>query len=172
LINAAYDADLNRLYAAHAVRKNLSPSGYTESAVRWYELRPAADLSASTVTRKGIIGRSLRDAGWPVVATDDSGNLFVTYSRAGYKGGGGEYLSAHVAEVTPGGGESNTLLKAGEATYDVGFGQPERWGDYNGIGRNPSNGAQVATVNQYAIDDGGGSITELWQQWVQLVRHT
>jgi hypothetical protein len=103
------------------------------------------------------------------VATDTSGNLFIAYSRAGFQGGGGEYLSAHVAEVAPGGAVTDALLKSGEATYNFGPG-PERWGDFNGIDRNPSNGAQVATIDQYAIDDGGGSLTQLWQQWVNLVK--
>lgn len=169
LVNAQYDADLDRLYTAHTVRKNVPPSRYIESATRWYEVRPAGKLSRSRVTRDGVLGTSLRDYGWPVVATDAGGNAYVTYSRAGAPGPG-EYLSAWVAEVRPSGAVSETLLKAGEGTYDAAPG-PERWGDYNAIGRDPSNGARVATVNQYAVDDGGGGATARWRQWVNLVTH-
>src|SRR5258705_4881576 len=53
LTGAAYDADLDRMYTAHAVRHNFAPSNYVESAVRWYEIDPAASLGSSRVTRKG-----------------------------------------------------------------------------------------------------------------------
>jgi hypothetical protein len=170
LINAEYDADLDRIFTSHTIRKNIAPSAYPESAARWYEIRPGATLRASDVTREGVIGTSLRDYGWPVVATDIAGDVFITYSRAGVKGGG-EYLSAWVAEVTPSSGVSETLLRAGEATYDSAPG-PERWGDFNGIGRDPSDGSRVAAVNQYAADDGGSAgVTARWRQWVNLVTH-
>jgi hypothetical protein len=169
LVNAHYDADANTLHAAHAVQRDIPPSPYLESAIRFYEVQPAGVLRASAVTGVGTIGTSERDSGWPVVATDAAGNLFITYSRAGVRDGG-EYLSAHVLEVTPGGEASNTLLAAGEARYEFAPG-PERWGDYNGINRDPSDGARVATINQYAIDDGGGGVTQRWQQWVELVAH-
>jgi hypothetical protein len=170
LVNAEYDADLDRLFTAHTVRKNIPPSRYPESATRWYEIRPGGMLPDSDVTREGVIGTSLRDYGWPVIATDSAGNAFITYSRAGVKGGG-EYLSAWVAEVSPSSAVSEALLKAGEATYDFAPG-PERWGDFNGIDRDPANGSRVATINQYAVDDGGGGgVTELWQQWVNVVTH-
>jgi hypothetical protein len=118
------------------------------------------------VTRSGVIGTSLRDYGWPVVATDALGDLFITYSRAGSRAGG-EFLSAWAAEVRPSDAVSEVLLKAGEATYDFGPGL-ERWGDYNGISRDPADGTLIATVNQYAIGDGGDS-TRLWRQWVDVV---
>ncbi len=166
LVNAWYDADLHRLFAAHTIRNNVEPSRYVEAATSWYELRPAGKLRSSEVTRSGVIGTSLRDYGWPVVATDTLGDLFITYSRAGSRGGG-EYLSAWAAEVRPSDAVSEVLLKAGEATYDFGPGL-ERWGDYNGISRDPADGTLIATVNQYAIGDGRDR-TRLWRQWVDVV---
>jgi hypothetical protein len=167
LVNAFYDSDLNGLYAAHVVAKNLGPDtvtgGYLESVARWYEVLPGSRLADSVLSRKGTIGQAETDAGWPVVATDDSGNLFVTYSRASEPLG--EFISAWAAEIAPGSTAAvSTLLVAGTAFHDTlpGF---ERWGDYNGINRDPVHPSYIAMVNQVAI---AGS---KWQQTVNVVAH-
>jgi hypothetical protein len=169
-VNAFYDARLNRVYAAHVVADDLkrdsTTGGYLESAVRWYEVRPAANLKSSDVTRAGIIGTPETDAGWPVLATDAAGDLFVTYSRASQPRG--EFLSAWVAEVVPGHTAATLLeLDPGEARMEAVKGV-ERWGDYNAISRDPVTGSFMAIVNQYAKSDGAG-ITADWQQTVDIV---
>ncbi|MGH2636029.1 MAG: hypothetical protein ACRDHU_07790 [Actinomycetota bacterium] len=168
LVNAFYDADANQLFTAHAVFKDLTPDtvtgAYPESAVRWYEVNPAGKLKNSSLARKGTIGAPEVDTGWPTVATDGSGNLFVTYNRGSAVTG--EFLSAWVAEILPGGtAATQVLLKAGLATYEANPGGPERWGDFTGINRDPVNPAVVATFNQYALD------LDSWQQFVNLVQH-
>jgi hypothetical protein len=167
LVNAFYDADRDELYAAHAVRANLKPDAvtgsYPESAIRWYEIDPAITLKDSVLARKGRIGSPEADAGWPTVATDSDGNLFVTYSRASAPLG--EFLSAWVAEVAPGStSASQQLLHAGSATYDAASGV-ERWGDYTGINRSPLAPLSMATFNQYAAS------TTTWQQVVHVITH-
>jgi len=167
LINAFYDSDLNGLYAAHVVAKNLGPDtvtgGYLESVARWYEVLPGSRLADSVLSRKGTIGQAETDAGWPVVATDDTGNLFVTYSRASEPLG--EFISAWAAEIVPGSTTAvSTLLVAGTAFHDSLNGL-ERWGDYNGINRDPVHPSYISMVNQVAI---AGS---KWQQTVNVVAH-
>lgn len=167
LVNAFYDSDLNGLYAAHAVAKNLGPDpltgGYLESVARWYEVVPASRLGNSFINRKGTVGQAETDAGWPVVATDGSGNLFMTYSRGSEPLG--EFISAWSAEIVPGSTTAvSTLLVPGVAVHDSrpGF---ERWGDYNGINRDPVDPSRIAMVNQFA------DLDSAWQQTVNVVTH-
>lgn len=165
LINTFYDADRKQLFAAHAVFRNLKPDpstgGYAEAAVRWYEIDPAAKLKDSVVARRGVIGAPEVDVGWPSVATDGSGTLFVTYSRASAPRG--EFLSAWVATIPPGATTATqSLLRAGSARYDAGNG-PERWGDYTALNRDPLSSENLATFNQYA------SSPSTWQQFVSMV---
>lgn len=173
LVNAFYDADLNMVYAAHVIRRNILPDtvtgGYAEAAIRWYEVQPGAVLADSTVTRYGVVGTAETDAGWPVVATDATGNLWVAYSRASAVTG--EYLSAWAAEIVPGSTvpETPLLLVAGQARFEAISG-PERWGDFNGISRDPVNPALIAMVNQYAKSDGSGP-TQDWQETFSLLTH-
>jgi hypothetical protein len=172
LINAFADLDRGRVYGAHVIERDLGPDtqtgGYVEAAIRWYEIRVAARLSASRLTRFGTIGEAETDAGWPTLGTDADGNLFVTYNRASAVTG--EFLSAWVAEVVPGArNESTALLRAGTARMEAVPG-PERWGDYNGLSRDPVSGDLVAVVNQIAVADAGGA-TDDWQQVVYVVGH-
>jgi hypothetical protein len=167
LVNVFYDADRDELYAAHSVKKNLKPDpitgGYPETVVRWYEVDPGTKLGNSVIVRKGIVGSPEVDLGWPSVATDASGDLFVTYNRASAPLG--EFLSAWVAEIRPGSTvATQLLLRPGLATYDVSVGI-ERWGDYTGINRSPLNPQFVATFNQYAASP------TTWQQVVHAVTH-
>ncbi len=170
LVNAFYDADLDRLYAAHVIYRDLKPdarpAGYAEAAIRWYEVAPKGRIRASSVTRKGIVGTPQTDAGWPVVATDGSGNLWVTYSRASALEH--EYLSAWAAEIPPGTNQAEiAVLAEGSARFEATRG-PERWGDFNGIARDPSDPTRIMMVNQYAKTDGVGP-TRDWQETVDLV---
>lgn len=167
LTTAFYDGDSDQLFTAHAVLKNFRPDtitdGYPEAAVRWYEVDPATRLSNSTLVRKGTIGAPEVDVGWPSVATDELGNLFVTYSRASQPLG--EFLSAWVAEILPGQTAATQVLMApGLATYDA-INGIERWGDYTAMNRDPAATGSLAAFNQYALDE------DSWQQSVSVVRH-
>jgi hypothetical protein len=165
LVNAFYDADRNQLYAAHTVFKNFKPDtltgGYPEAGVQWYEVDPASNLGGSILARKGVIGSAEIDQGWPTVATDGSGTLFVTYNRASAPHD--EFLSAWVATI-PQGSTSDTqfLIRAGSARYNKSSGI-ERWGDFTAINRDPVDPDNVATFNQYAFS------ATTWQQFIGVV---
>lgn len=170
LVTAFYDADRDRLYTALAVRADIAPGdGYLESAVRWYEIDPSP-IKRAKVTRSGVIGDSGRDSGWPSVATDANGNLFVNYSRAGAPVPG-EYLSAVVATVPPDSTVPNAslVLVPGEALYVDDSGRPQRWGDYTAINRDPTDPLDMWAFNQYAKSDLTLPTTNLWQQVVNRV---
>ena len=164
-INAFYDADQNQIFTAHAVFRDLQPDsltgGYPEAAVRWYEIDPAAVLKNSVVARRGVVGAPEVDVGWPTVATDSTGTLFVTYNRASAPHG--EFLSAWVATIPPGStAETQLLVHDGLSTYNATQG-PERWGDFTAINRDPLDGQNIAIFNQYA------SSTTQWQQFMSVV---
>jgi hypothetical protein len=165
LVNAFFDVDLGKVYAAHAVRENIAPSGYVESAVRWYEVDVGAALADSQV-RKGILGKSRLDLGWPTVGTDSNGNLMMAVSGASAPDD--VCLSAYAVQVDTGTKESGILeVSSGEARYDFGAGE-ERWGDFNAVSRDPADGTRMALVNAIAKSDGAGS-TYRFQQVVDVV---
>jgi hypothetical protein len=88
------------------------------------------------------------EIGWPVVATDEAGNLFVTYNRSSFTFD--EFISAWIATIPPGSNRPSELVLApGQGLYDVSRG-PERWGDFNAIGRDPLLGTVIFAINQYA----------------------
>jgi hypothetical protein len=169
-VNAFYDADLDRLFAAHTIVRDLQPDvstgGYLEAVVQWFEVEPGVTIADSRVTRSGVIGEPETDVGWPVVATDGTGGLFVAYNRASAVTG--EFLSAWVASIPPGAETGRSvLLAAGQARMEAVPG-PEPWGRYDAINRDPIDASMVAIVSDYAKADGSGP-TEDWQQTFALV---
>ena len=167
LVTAFYDADRDRLYTAHTVQSDISPGdNYIEASVRWYEVDPSP-IKKSKLTRTGLIGEPQRDSGWPAVATDAAGTLFVTFSRAGAPPPG-EYLSSVAATIPPGATSPDavTVLMPGESTYVADPGRFQRWGDYAAASRDPVDPLDVWLVNQYARSDGTPTTTNIWQQIV------
>jgi hypothetical protein len=170
LINASFDADTRLLYTAHAVAHQFGSDG-TESAVRWYEVKPASHLSDSTIPRKGVVGRDGYDAGWPSVATDANGVLFVNYNEG--SAAHDECISAMATTVEPGQTTDTgpTTLEAGDARYQFSAGV-ERWGDYTAINRDPADpsGASMAVFSSYAFDPEPPSPTTfLWDGWIAVI---
>jgi hypothetical protein len=157
-VDAFYDAERNRLYAAHAVEADTGSGDYLEAAIRWYEIRPETPLTGSVVTRKGIVGVADRDLAYPSVATDGAGTLLIAHARAGVRGAG-QYLSFHVAQVDPGQSgrtfAGTTQLRAGEARFEASPG-PERWGTTSAIARDRGDPERLWAFGQYVVDDGDG----------------
>ena len=165
LTSAFYDADVGRLYSAHAVKASFA-GGSAGSAVRWYEVAPSPTLSSSSVSRKGLIGGTDLFAAWPSVATDGGDTLFVDYSEAAHSGR--ECLSIVAATVPPGSNvPSSASIHSGDARYEYASG-PERWGDYSAISRDPTDPTQMALFNAYASSDGAPP-TPLFQAYEALV---
>ena len=155
-----WDPARGRLYTATAIAGNVG-GGALESVVRWWEIDPASPLGDSTVTRKANIGAVDRDVAWPSIATDGDGNVWVTYARAG----AAECLAAYASVVHPAVTASTPiLLHDGDGRFEFRPARSERWGDYTGISRDPSDATQMATYGAYPLDDGGGSETDTWQQ--------
>ena len=168
VVTAFYDADRGTLYTAHTVRAEIGGAdNYTENAIRWYEFDPTP-IKRSRLLRTGLIGAQFKDLGWPAVATDVFGNLFVTYSQAGAPPPAPEFLSAYAATIPPGATAPDAVqvLKSGESTYVASPGRPQRWGDYAAANRDPVDPADMWLVNQYARDDGSPPTTPIWQQTV------
>jgi len=170
LINAFYDADTGDVYTAHAVAHQFG-AGAVESAARWYDVQPAGLLGDSVIARKGVIGRSGYDVGWPSVGTNAAGELFVNDDEA--SDAHDECISAEVSTVDPGATtpSSRTVLKVGDARYEFSAGV-ERWGDYTALTRDPGDGtgATMVLFNSYAFDPAPPSATTfLWDEWIAFV---
>jgi hypothetical protein len=171
LTTAWFDGTLGRLFTANSARGNPG-GGAVESVIRWWEIDPGFSLPSSSILRRGTIGVAGRDAGWPSVATDGVGNLWLNYARAGL-GGAGECLSMVAGVVAPGETAATTaVVVAGRARYEVldrndGTNGVERWGDYSALSRDPLAPAVVAVVG--AVPTGTGT-SRTWLQRIGLLR--
>ena len=166
---SVYDVDADRITTVHTIRRDVGDAGYVESALRWYQLRPDADLGDSAVVDEGTIATEDRDLAWPAVATTSGGTIVAAYARAGVLGGG-EYLSAYASDVVGGVLDGTRRIHAGQARYDAGPGV-DPWGGTSAANRDPADGDRVAVASQFAESDGSGA-TDLWRQWLDALVST
>jgi len=134
--------------------------------VRWYEIRPAGTLKNSTVLRKGFIGEDGSDAGWPSIADNADGVVFVNYNQA--SASNDECIGAWAATIQTGSTTpSEVEIKSSAYRYDFSSGV-ERWGDYTQLNRDPSNTARMGMFNAYTFPDGTPTTTLQFQEWIAV----
>lgn len=146
------------LWAVHSVA---SGTGNAYSAVHYVRFDPFTATNLEDVAM-GI------DGYWhfyPTIMADQDKNLVLGYSRSGINEYIGAYLSGR-KDTDPPGLSPSVVLKAGEANYVKTFGGTRnRWGDYNGIGLDPSDGNAVWAFTEYAA-----SPANTWGTWVGKVK--
>ena len=126
----------------------------TESAIRY--------LKISTSTKKTVLDKTYgSDAAYysyPAITVDSSGNIYLVFSR--YKSTEYGCVRFSGRKTTDTKMQGSATLKAGEAYYvlkdDSGR---NRWGDYSGIARDPSNGA-IWLYGEYAKP------SNQWGTWI------
>ena len=157
IMRAAFDGE--NLWAAHAVN---------DARARWYEIDPAGGGDASLV-QSGNFKRNGRPTFLPAIEADADGNMIFVYNTSTPRNDGDGFVNAEVAARTADtpAGEVGAfeVLQKGVDDYDYANGeegeddtgsQTMRWGDYNGITIDPTDGSYWVTA-QYTptpADDG------------------
>ena len=143
LLNAVFQSvgGTQRLWTTHTTRVSWPGDTEARSAVQWYEI----DVPSKTVVQQGAFGLSGSHYFFPVIQTDIDRNAVVAFGRSS----AGEYgqlrqSGRRVAEPLNT-LQGSALVKAGEASYNGG-----RWGDYFGVGRDPSDARTIWLYGEYA----------------------
>jgi len=147
------------LWCTHTV---FLPAGSgTHSAVQWWKLSTAG----ATLQRGRIedLSGTIFYA-FPSLAINKNEDVLIGHSRfSASQFAGGNYSYRAVADP-PNTFETDTVLKAGEASYYKTFsGTRNRWGDYTGTVVDPVNDVDFWTIQQYAATPSGG--TDRWGTW-------
>lgn len=146
------------IWAVHSV-KNAAFTNY--SSIRYLKINTTLNETAEDVAMGA-------DGFWhfyPSLTVDKDNNIAVTYSRSGTN----EYIGAFYTSKLnsdPPGLSGSKLIQAGKANYVKDFGSGRnRWGDYTGIWRDPSDGNNFWMLTQYAE-----SPANTWAGWLTGVR--
>ncbi len=146
------------LWAVHSVRN----SAFTNySSIRYLKINTSTNETSEDVAMGA-------DGYWhfyPSLSVDKDNNIAITYSRSGIN----EYIGAFYTSklsTDPPGLSGSKLIQTGKANYVKDFGSGRnRWGDYTGIWRDPSEGNNFWMLTQYA-----DSPANTWAGWVSGVR--
>jgi hypothetical protein len=147
------------LWCTHSV---FLPAGSsTRSSVQWWKITPAGAVSQRG--RMDDASGTLFYA-FPSIAVNKNDAVLLGYSRFSanqYASGNYAYrVSTDPANTL----RNDTVLKAGEATYDKDFGfGANRWGDYTNTVVDPVNDVGMWTIQQYAETPFGGF--DRWGTW-------
>jgi uncharacterized repeat protein (TIGR01451 family) len=134
--------------------------GPQRSAVQWWEIS-----QGSRVLQRGRVD----DAGgvnfyaYPSIAVNSLNDVLLGFSRFGAN----QYPSANYAfhgnNDGPGNLRADTVLKAGEAKWDIAVNGLVRWGDWSGTIVDPINDIDFWTVQEYASSPVSGQ--DRWGTW-------
>jgi hypothetical protein len=143
LLNAVFQSagGTQRLWTTHTSAFTWSGDSEARSVVQWYEI----DVPTRRVVQQNAYGASGRYYFFPVVQTDINRNAYLTFGRSAADEYGqlrqtGRLVTDALHQL-----QGSALVVAGQGSYNGG-----RWGDYFGIGRDPSDARTVWGYGQYA----------------------
>ena len=159
LLNAVYRN--NSLWTAHSILANFGSGNV--SAIRWVQLDVGAWPGSVGFAQDFSFGA---DGAWnfyPAVMVDASDNLAVVFARSSAAEFGSARYTGRLATDPANTLQPSALLKAGTANYqNLDNEGRNRWGDYLGIGLDPSDGS-FWLLGEYAVS------TSAWGTWVAQV---
>lgn len=143
LLNAVFQAAgrTQRLWTTHTSAYSWPGDTEARSVVQWYEI----DVPSHAITQQGAFGAPSRHYFFPVIQTDISRNAHVAFGRSAADEYGHFRQTGRLATDPPGTLQGSASVIAGQSAYTGG-----RWGDYFGIGRDPSDSRTVWSYGEYA----------------------
>lgn len=146
------------LWAVHSVR-NASFTSF--SSIRYLKINTETNESIEDIAMGA-------DGYWhfyPALTVDKDNNIAITYSRSANT----EYIGAFYTSrlsTDPQGLSGSKLIQAGKSNYVKDFGSGRnRWGDYSGIWRDPTDQNNFWLLTQYAESPANN-----WAGWVTGLR--
>jgi len=156
LLNAVYRN--NSLWTAQSIQMNFGSGNV--SAIRWVQINVGAWPSSVSLIQDSTFGVNGVWNFYPAVMVDASDNLALVFARSSASQFGSARYTARLVTDPANTLQPSALLKAGAATYltldSIGR---NRWGDYLGVGLDPSDGS-VWLLGEYAAS------STTWGTWV------
>ncbi|WP_033289838.1 hypothetical protein [Amycolatopsis jejuensis] len=143
LLNAVFQSvgRTQRVWTTHTSGYSWRGDTEARSVVQWYEI----DVPSHAISQQGAFGASGRHYFFPVIQTDISRNAHVAFGRSAADEYGHFRQTGRLATDAPGTLQGSATVIAGQSAYTGG-----RWGDYFGIGRDPSDSRTVWSYGEYA----------------------
>jgi hypothetical protein len=127
-----------------------------QATAHWIRLSTAAVPAPITLADQGDIGGEDIAVGaytfFPAVAVNSALNAMFGFSASATPIFAGAYVTGREAVDAPGTVQATQTIRAGVDFYIRTFGEPRnRWGDYSGIGLDPTDDSFFWVFNEYAM---------------------
>jgi len=127
------------------------------ASIHWFQIRAAA----STLVQEGVFGTRTLHYFYPAMCPDNNGNAIVVFSRCGSTEFGSIAYTGRRSTDPLGTLQPSALLKAGVGHYQaLDSSGRNRWGDYNGVGADPSSPRVIWFYSEFA------GAPNVWATWV------
>jgi hypothetical protein len=145
------------LWAVHAVASGAEKQ---YSSVRYITFDPFAKKTTEDIS----FGLDGYWHSYPALMVNAGGDVTITYSRSGWDEYIGAFMSGRRKNDPPGLAQSITI-REGRGNYVVDFGSGRnRWGDYSGIGLDPTDNQSIWTHTEFAAGK------NRWGTWITKTR--
>jgi hypothetical protein len=143
LLNAVFQSvsGTQRLWTTHTSALTWPGDSEARSVVQWYEI----DVPSGNVVQQNGFGASGRHYFFPVIQTDIRRNAYLTFGRSASDEYGHLRQTGRLVGDAAGQLQGSATVVAGQSAYSGG-----RWGDYFGIGRDPTDARTVWSYGEYA----------------------
>lgn len=117
------------------------------ASIHWFQL----NATSGALTQQGVYGGAGFHYFYPAVMPDSNGNMTMVFSRSGATEFAAVLYTGRKAADPAGQLQASALLKAGAANYKRLDGSDRnRWGDYAGVGNDPSDTLKTWIYSLYA----------------------
>jgi hypothetical protein len=121
--------------------------GSSQAAIHWFQIRAATPA----LVQQGVYGSANNHYFYPACCPDNNGNMIMVFSRSSASEFGSIYYTGRKSTDPLGTLQVSALLKGGVANYVAkDGGGRNRWGDYAGVGADPSNTKGIWFYSMYA----------------------
>lgn len=121
--------------------------GGNVAAIHWFQI----NATSGALTQQGVFGASGLHYFYPAVMPDSNGNMTMVFSRSGSSEFASVRYTGRKASEPLGQLQASALLKAGVANYlGLDGSGRNRWGDYAGVGNDPSDTLKTWIYSLYA----------------------
>ncbi|MFZ0548519.1 MAG: hypothetical protein WAM60_23930 [Candidatus Promineifilaceae bacterium] len=122
-----------------------NPGGGSVTCVRWAQINP----SNGSIVQAGVLGSSSTYRYFGDLAANHCSDMAIGFTKSSANTYAGVWVAGRQSSDPPNTLQGETLMKAGETTYDAFDNSPFRWGDYTGFTSDP-NGRDFWYLGQYS----------------------
>lgn len=157
LLDAVWRA--SGLWTTHTVGCTFAGDPTTRSCIRWYNINPGTNV----ISQQRSFGNSGSYYYYPAITATATGNATIVFNRSGSTEYAGARYTGRRSTDPPNTLQGSANLASGQGCYvRLDTSGRNRWGDYNGIGLDPTDERRTWIYSEYASGTSTTCTNNVW----------